>query len=103
MNPLTIRVREDTKESLESEASEYGVSVSEYVRELIEKGREYDDLQDRLESREARIDELEDQLAKRSQVEEKVDTLAKRVEDRNEPEPPWPIRWYEYFRRDGSD
>jgi len=102
MNPLTIRIRDDTKESLESEASEYGVSVSEYVRELIQKGREYDDLQERLESREDRIEELEQQLARRSQVEDKVDTLAKRVEDSSQPSPPWPIRWYRYFRGSGS-
>lgn len=95
MDPLTIRIQESTKESLECEAGEYGVSVSEYVRELIQKGREYDDLQQRLESREERIEELEEQLARRSQVEEKVDTLAKRVEN---PDPPWPIRWYRWVQ-----
>jgi metal-responsive CopG/Arc/MetJ family transcriptional regulator len=42
---------------------------------------ECEDLRTRLESREERIDELEGQLAKRSHVEEKVDVLAKRVED----------------------
>nr|ADE29322.1 hypothetical RHH domain protein [uncultured virus] len=57
MEPLTIRVQADTKESLETEAAEYDVSVSEYVRQLIEKGREYDDLAERLEARESRIDE----------------------------------------------
>lgn len=102
MKPLTIRVREDTKESLESEASEYDVSVSEYVRELLAKGREYDDLQERLDSREDRISELEEQLAKRSQIEEKVDTLAKQVEGSSDPSPPWPVRWYQYFRSSGS-
>jgi len=98
MEPLTIRVREETKESLESEAGEYGVSVSEYIRELIEKGREYDDLQDRLESREARIDELEEQLARRSEIEEKVDVLAKRVDEESDPDPPWPVQWVRWWR-----
>ena len=110
MEPLTIRVREKTKESLEEEAAEYDVSVSEYVRELIEKGREHDDLRDRLDeredeherrldelraeheeevadlrdrvdAREERIETLEEQLARRSQIEEKVDVLAERVEE----------------------
>lgn len=100
MEPLTIRVRDETKESLEGEADEYGVSVSEYVRELIEKGREYDDLQDRLDAREDRIEDLEEQLARRSQIEEKVDVLANRVDADRRPDPPWPVRWYRWYRGD---
>jgi predicted RNase H-like nuclease (RuvC/YqgF family) len=81
MEPLTIRVREKTKESLEEEAAEYDVSVSEYVRELIEKGREHDDLRERLESREKRIEELETQLTERSRVEEKIEDLPDKIRD----------------------
>ena len=81
MEPITIRVREDTKNSLESEASEYNVSVSEYVRELIEQGREYDELEERLESREERIEELESQLRKRSNIEEKIEDLPDKIRD----------------------
>lgn len=100
MEPLTIRIREDTKESLESGASEYGVSVSEYVRKLVEKGREYEELEERLESREERIAQLEEQLARRSQVEQRVDELAMELrEGREEPDPPWPVRWWEWWRR----
>jgi len=98
MEPLTIRIREETKESIEGEASEYGVSASEYVRELIRKGREYDELRNRLEAREERIEELEEQLAKRSQIEEKVDTLANRVEESEEPAPPFLVRWWRWYR-----
>lgn len=99
MEPLTIRVREDTKESLHADADEYGVSVSEYVRELIERGREYEELEERLESREERIVELEDQLARRSQIEERVDELAIELrEEREAAAPPWPVRWVEWWR-----
>lgn len=91
---MTIRIPDETKESLESEADEYGVSVSEYIRQLIEDGREYGELRDRLESREDRIDELEDQLAKRSNVEEKVDTLVARDQ---EPNAPFFVEWYRWF------
>jgi len=100
MEPLTIRIRGETRESLEETAEERGISVSEYVRELIEKGREYDDLEERLEAREDRIDQLEEQLAKRSQIEEKVDVLANRVEETEQPDPPWPVRWYRWFTED---
>ena len=42
---------------------------------------EGEELQNRLEAREDRVDALEEQLARRSQIEEKVDVLAKRVEE----------------------
>ena len=76
MEPLTIRVPNDLRETLDREATEHDVSVSEYVRTLIERGREYDDLANRLAAREDRIEELEDQLRRRSQMEDKLDELA---------------------------
>jgi phage shock protein A len=104
MDPLTIRIPEETRESLEAEADEHDVSVSEYVRRLIRKGREYDELAARLDAREARIDELEAQLARRSQLEEKVEALPDKIRDVDaEPAPPWPVRWYRWFRRDEHD
>jgi chromosome segregation ATPase len=39
-------------------------------------------LEERLESRENRIDELEEQLARRSQLAEKVESLPDRIRDR---------------------
>lgn len=82
MEPLTIRIQADTKESLESEADEYGISVSEYVRRLIRDGREYDDLKARLEAREDRISELESQLSRRSQLEDKIEDLPDKIRER---------------------
>jgi DNA repair exonuclease SbcCD ATPase subunit len=81
MEPITIRIQADTKESLEREANEHDVSVSEYVRRLIEKGREYDDLADRLEAREDRISELESQLSRRSQIEDKIEDLPDKIRE----------------------
>jgi TolA-binding protein len=99
MEPLTIRIREKTKESLDEEAAVYDVSVSEYVRELIEKGREYDELEDRLQSKEDRIDQLETQLASRSHIEEKIEELPAKVrEAESEPDAPFFIQWYQWFR-----
>ena len=42
---------------------------------------ECEELRTRLDAREDRIDDLEEQLARRSQIEEKVDVLAQRVEE----------------------
>lgn len=42
MEPIPIRIHEDTKEALEYEAADQNISVSAYTRELIEKGREFD-------------------------------------------------------------
>lgn len=101
MEPLTIRIPEDMRESLDTEAGDADVSTSEYVRQLIRKGREYDELAERLDAKEARIDDLETQLARRSQLEEKVEALPDKIRDvEAEPDPPWPIRWYQYFTRD---
>jgi len=52
MESVTIRIPEPDLESIDGEASEHDVTRSEHVRTLIEKGREYDDLEaerDRLE------------------------------------------------------
>jgi len=104
MEPLTIRIPEELKESLDDEAAEYDVSTSEYVRRLIRKGREYDELAARLETREERIDELEAQLARRSEIEEKVEALPDKLREvESKPAPPWPVRWYRWFRRDDRD
>jgi chromosome segregation ATPase len=58
--------------------------LDEYDRlrtEYEELRTECEELQNRLEAREDRVDALEEQLARRSQIEEKVDVLAKRVEE----------------------
>lgn len=54
METITIRIPEDVLQSIDREADEQGVSRSEYIRELIEKGRKYDALKlerDQLEER----------------------------------------------------
>lgn len=105
MQQITVRLPDEMIDALEEEAEEQGVSRSEHMRNVIGSRRDADQLheeiarlEERLESRETRIDELEEQLARRSQVEDKVDTLAKRVEDSAAPDPPWPIRWVRWFR-----
>lgn len=52
-------------------ADKYDLSVSEYVKDLIEQGRGYDELADRLESHEDRIRELESHLCNLSNIYER--------------------------------
>jgi hypothetical protein len=94
---VAVRIPLRQKAELEREADERSVSRSEYIRSILEDRHRAEKLDERLEVREARIDQLEDQLSKRSSVEEKVDVLAKRVD---EPEPPFWVKWKRWFTRD---
>jgi uncharacterized coiled-coil protein SlyX len=95
---VAVRIPLRQKAELEFEAAERDVSRSEYIRGILGQRHRVGELEERLATREDRIDELEEQLARRSQVEEKVDVLANRVKEQTDPDPPWPIRWYQYFR-----
>lgn len=95
MKKVSVSIDESHDELLE-ERQDAGdaTSRSDALRRILD---EYEDLRTRLESREERVAELEEQLRRRSQVEEKVDVLAKRVD---EPEPPFWVRWKQWFTRD---
>lgn len=100
----TIRLRDELVETLDEEADERGVSRSEYVREILQNRHRADELQaevetlrDRLDERAERVRALEQQLARRSNIEEKIEELPEKV--REDPTPPWPVRWYKWFRR----
>lgn len=105
MQNVSIRLPEDLVEELDDESDEKGVSRTKHIRTILESRHEHtvtadehrqlqrehaqaqrdtDRLRDRLESREKRIDDLEEQLGKRSEIEEKVDVLANTVEEREE-------------------
>lgn len=100
MEQITLRIREDELEALDAEADELGISRSEHIRDILESRGETEWLRDRLEQRVARVNDLEEQLAKRSEVEEKVDVLARRVEDREAAaDAPFPVRWLRWWRR----
>jgi chromosome segregation ATPase len=98
MEQVTLRLPTRLKAELEREADELGVSRSEHIRNVLGNREKTAELRDRLDRREQRIDDLEEQLRRRSHVEEKVDTLAKRVED---DDAPFFVRWYRWYRREG--
>jgi predicted nuclease with TOPRIM domain len=109
MEQITLRLHQRTLAELEREADALGVSRSEHVRDVIESREDADalraeveELRERVDRREERVDELEEQLARRSQVEEKVDVLAQRVEERDRSaDAPFFVKWWRWAR--GSD
>jgi Arc/MetJ-type ribon-helix-helix transcriptional regulator len=91
MPRLTITITEDQSELLENISSDDGEyeSKSAAVRDFIQAGEQEHDLheeiarlEERLDSRENRINELEEQLARRSQLEEKVENLPAKIRER---------------------
>jgi metal-responsive CopG/Arc/MetJ family transcriptional regulator len=104
MEQITLRLPSELLQELDEEADEAGVSRSEYIRDTLRTRENTDVLRERIHQKEERIDQLEEQLVRRSQVEEKVDTLARRVEDRERAaDAPFFVRWARWFRGGGSD
>lgn len=108
MARVTVSIGEEDKEYLEEKSgdgAEYD-SMSEVMRNCItahkernELHEELERLRDRLESRENRIGELEIQLAKRSQIEDRIEDVEIQLrEDKKEVTTPWPIRWIRWLR-----
>jgi len=100
MQTVTVRLPEELTDELDAEAGEQDVSRSEHIRERLQDHHEADELceemselRDRLDAREERVSELETQLARRSEIEEKVDTLTKREQ---EGKAPFFIKWYRW-------
>jgi len=80
MDQITLRLDESLKDALDEEADEKGVSRSEYIRYILESRGEVEHLRGRLDAREERIEELEGQLRKRSNIEEKIEDLPAKIQ-----------------------
>lgn len=98
----TIRLADELVDELDAEASERGISRSEYVRRILCERHKKDELRemvatlrDRLDGREDRIETIETQLARRSQLEEKIDTLATQ---QTAEEPPFFVEWFNWWK-----
>ena len=78
---VAVRIPLRQKAELEAEAEERGVSRSEYIRGILDDRHRVGNLEDRLETRNDRIDELERRLAERSQIEEKIEDLPDKIRD----------------------
>jgi len=94
MKKLSVSLEPEHVDRLDDRQAEGDVSSrSAAIREILDEYEslriecedlrdECDNLRTRLENREDRIDELEAQLARRSQLEEKVESLPDKIRDR---------------------
>ena len=64
MGSLPISIPDEVAQSIEREADKQGMSVSEHVLQLLEKGQAYDELERKLEYELDRRAELQLQLRK---------------------------------------
>lgn len=76
---MAVRIPLRQKAELEREAEERGVSRSEYMRGVLDDRHRVAELEERVERKQARIDELEAQLTERSRVEEKIENLPDQI------------------------
>ena len=93
MKKVSVSLKPEHVDRLDERQEEGDVSSrSAALREILDEydevhteceelRTECEELRTRLEAREDRVDDLEEQLARRSQIEEKVDVLAERVEE----------------------
>ena len=81
MEQITLRIREDTLESIDSEATEHDKSRSEHMRDMLESHTEHGDPEELRQ----RVTELEGDLAdvqaERDRLEAERDDLADEVAD----------------------
>lgn len=106
MRSITVRIREELIDVLDDEADEHDISRSEYIRQILDSRHEADELRERveelesrLEDRSERISELESQLAKRRDLESRVEEVALEVrEDRENRNAPFFVKWARWWR-----
>jgi len=76
---VAVRIPLREKAELEREASDQGISRSEYIRSILRNRHRADKLEDRLETRNDRVEELETQLGRRSEIEDKIENLPDKI------------------------
>lgn len=105
MPRITITISDELDVFLEEELeanSEFS-SKADVMRHYIDRGREAESLEHDLEIAENRLKELRQQMYHQDEVEQKVDLLAKRIEEtQRQQDAPFVVRWWRWFRRDDS-
>jgi len=101
----SFRLNTDVLDELDTEAENRNLTRSEYLRQIVRERHRADSLADKcdtlrteLNRREDRVSELEDQLRKRSRVEEKVDEMALQLRE-SDTEPPFFIKWWNWYKK----
>ena len=99
---ISASVPESLNEDIEQlvEDDETINSKAEAIRYLLERGFEAKDLETEIKHREARINELENMLGERDQVEEQVTELAQTIE--NQQQAPFFVQWWSWWQNRGT-
>ena len=99
---ISASVPESLNEDIEQLVEEDDTinSKAEAIRHLLERGFEAEELETEIKHREARINELENMLGERDQVEEQVTELAQTIE--NQQQAPFFVQWWSWWRSRGE-
>ena len=99
---ISASVPESLNEDIEQLVEEDDTinSKAEAIRYLLERGFEAEELEIEIKHREARINELENMLGERDQVEEQVTELAQTIE--NQQQAPFFVQWWSWWRNRGD-
>ena len=81
MKNVTVRLSDEYVETLDEEADNLDVSRARHLRDLIEKGREVEEIQSELEATQAKVEDLRRQLQAANSRERDVDDLVEYVEE----------------------
>lgn len=84
MKNVTVRLSEEQVEMLDAEADDLDMSRAEYIRDLIEKGRESDEIRRELEETQNKVANLRRQLQAVNARQEDVGELVEYVERERE-------------------
>lgn len=101
MPRFTLTISDEVDEFLEKESDDNGEfsSKSEVMNHYFEQGRRVEKLERELEIKQNRIEDLRRQMVEREKVEEKVDVLAKRMEDQERAaDAPFFVRWMRWWQ-----
>lgn len=84
MKNVTVRLSEEQVETLDKEADDLDLSRAEYIRDLIMKGRESDEIRRELEETQNKVIDLRQQLQAVNARQEDVGELVEYVERERE-------------------
>ena len=112
MKNVTVRLTDEYVETLDAEADDLDLSRAEYLRDLIEQGREVEEIQAELEATQAKVEDLRRQLQQANSRERDVDELVTYVEEerldrqrdrKRRNAPVWRrAKWWVFGRSDGE-
>jgi predicted RNase H-like nuclease (RuvC/YqgF family) len=102
MPRLSITISGDLNDELESKRQddERFSSKADVVRHYIKRGRRVGELEREIEHRDARIEELRNQMTARENQGERIDALERRIEEQQvAADAPFPVKWYRWLKR----